>query len=258
MAIRGICKARNEAHILKDTLDNWAQWCDGGIHIYMDADNGPSGEIAKSHPAVAEVVESTLFDQNRERAEWYCRQVVLASALRFLGREDWVVYFDADEHLESFDVSVLDDPELMAVACRSYDAYITPEDAHLSEWHYASRRWVSSEFQFSPYFYRVRPWVRFYKPDQRNIDVPTNCKRMLHGKVRHWGKATSVRLWDEKCKYYAEVFGPKYAEKWRKRIGQAVKDDMKSDFGIPLMLWEDVLAGKADPALCRNSMKLVR
>lgn len=258
--IRGICKARNEAHILKDTLENWAQWCDGGIHLYVDApsDHGSTVEIARSHPAVVEVIESSLFDRDRERAEWYCRQVALFSALRFLGENDWVVYFDADEHLERFDLSVLDNPDVVMVACRSYDSYITPEDAHLSEWDYAKRRWVSSEFQFSPYFYRVRPWLRFYKPDQRNIDVPMELPRMLHGLVRHWGKATSVKMWDEKCKYYSEVFGPKYAEKWRKRIGQSVKEDMKSDFGLPLMLWEDVLAGKAQPDLCRNSMKLVR
>lgn len=257
MKVHGICKARNEEHILQDTLDNWAQYCDGGIYIYMDVCTDRSVEIAKAHPAVAEVVESTLYDPDRERAEWYCRQVVLHSAQRFATAEDWIVYFDADEHLERFNREVLTDKNICAIACKSYDAYITPEDAHLEAEDYRLRRWVSQEFQYSPYFYRCSLPLRFWKPDQRNMEVPPDQPRMLHGLVHHWGKAISVKKWDEKCQYYADVFGPKYADKWAKRYGQAVKEDMKSDFGRPLMLWEDVLQGKA-PDICRNGKTPIR
>jgi len=239
MQVRGITKGRNEAHILGATLDSWAAVCNGGIHVYCDAcdDHRSTEEIARQHPAVVEVLASNLTDPNRERAEWFHRRQVLHSALRFLTPDDWVVYFDGDEHLERFDPACLT-ADLGMVACESYDVYITPEDEHLSEWDYAGRQWVSSEFQFSPYFYSCRNKLDFYKPDQRNIELPPGTRYKVSGLVRHWGKGLSVAKWEEKCRYYAETFGPKYAAKWQARHGQAVKADMCSDFGLPLVAAE--------------------
>jgi len=260
VAVRGIAKARNESHIIWDTLDSWQQWCDAGIHVYCDncTDSGQTARICSDHEAVAEVIESDLLDPDRERAEWFNRRWVLHSALRFSGKGDWIVYFDADEHLEQFHLDVLKDPDLHAVACYSYDAYITPEDEHLSRFHYDQRRWVSEEYQFSPYFYRADQPLDFTKPDQRNIQLPEDSTYTLEGNVRHWGKGLSIEHWDEKCDYYTEIFGPKYAAKWAARKGQAVKEDMRSDFGLPLVLWEDILAGKAGGEHCRNLMPLIR
>ena len=260
MAVRGITKVRNEAHIIEDTLDNWAQWCDAGIHVYCDdcTDRGSTATICKGHDAVVEVIESDLYDTDRERAEWFHRRQVLHSALRFCNDDDWIVYFDGDEHLEQFDAGLLNDPETKAIACESYDTYITPEDEEHSLWHYDKREWVSQEYEFSPYFYRASLPLDFWKPDQRNMDLPKGVGFALHGKVRHWGKGLSVEHWDQKCDYYAEIFGPKYAAKWASRRGNAVKEDMKSDFGFPLVKWEDVLSGKAGGEHCRNRMKLVR
>lgn len=260
--IRGIVKARNEAHIIQDALDSWAEVCDA-IHVYCDHcdDRGSTAMLAKGHPAVVEVVESDLLDPDRERAEWFNRRWVLQSALRFMDcsskSQDWIVYFDADEILDQFDTGVLDPDRVCMVACHSYDCYITPEDKDVSEWHWKERRWFSREYQWSPYFYSCRIPLDFYKPDQRNMDLPRGSTHALHGLVRHYGKGLSVKKWDEKCQYYAEVFGPKYAAKWEARKGQAVKVDMKSDFGLPLATWEEIKSGKvASP--CRNSMRLTR
>ena len=153
MGVRGIAKVRDEAHIIKSTLDSWAEICDAGIHVYCDncTDRGATETICKEHPAVAEVLTSDLYDPDRERAEWFHRRQVLHSALRFCGNDDWIVYFDGDEHLEQFDAEVLDNPSVLAVACESYDTYITPEDEDLSEWNFQGRRWVSQEYQFSVY-----------------------------------------------------------------------------------------------------------
>lgn len=257
MSIRGITKVRNEAHILKATLDSWSTVCSGGIHVYCDAcsDHGATEEIARQHPNVKETLVSNLMDPNRERAEWFHRRQVLHSALRFCTKDDWIVYFDGDEHLEQFEVAWLEGYDM--VALHSYDVYITPEDAELSEWNYQGRRWVSQEYQFSPYFYSCRNKLDFYKPDQRNIELPLDAKIRLAGLVRHWGKGLSISKWEEKCRYYTEIFGLRYAHKWEARKGQAVKFDMRSDFGLPLMLWTDVLSGKA-PRTCRNAMQTVR
>jgi uncharacterized protein Usg len=241
-SVRGIAKVRDEAHIIKDTLDNWAEFCDQGIHIYLDCCTDGTEEICRDHPAVVEVLSSDLMDPDRERAEWFNRQAVLASAQRFTTPDDWIVYFDGDEHVEEFDANVLDDPEVKMVALMSYDVYITAEDVHLSEYEYAARRWVGQEWELAPYFYRCNQPLRFWQPDQRNIYLQPGSMVIVAGKLRHWGKGLSVDRWEKKCDYYGNVFGPKYAEKWNNRHGKAVHD--KSDFGSPLILWEDVLSDR--------------
>lgn len=264
MKVVGIAKVRNEAHIISDTLDLWAGICDGGIHVFDDASDDGTPERCRQHPAVREVVTTTMLDSNRERAEWWNRQVVWSSARRFMGPDDWVVYFDGDEHIYDFDRKALENPVTQIIACPSYDAYITPEDAHLDEWRYRERLpWVSQEYEFCLYFYRNRPWLAFHLPDQRNmadhgrlrawITNPEKEIRM-EGKVLHWGKGLSVKKWEKKCRYYGEVFGPKYAEKWKSRMGKAVHE--LSDFGLPLVRWPDVREGRVD-TFNRKGMALV-
>lgn len=243
--IKGICKVRNEGHIILDTLDNWGRVCDGGIHVYDDCSTDDTPDICRRHPAVEEVIQSNRFDPNRERAEWFNRQAVLASAQRFMGKDDWVVYFDADEHLYDFDPASLDTTPVDIVGFRSFDAYITPEDQHLTDRSYRDRRWVGPEFEVCYYFYRNSLKPRFHLPDQRHMSVNTSCATAaVVDRILHWGAAISVDAWERKCTYYAEVFGPKYAVKWEGRRGKGVQEDMKSRYGNPLVLWEDVRAGQ--------------
>ena len=239
--ITGICKARNEAHIIADTLNNWAQICDGGIHVYDDCSTDQTPWICGDHPAVREVVTSNLFDPDRERAEWFNRQQVLASAQRFMTPRDFVVYFDADEHVHDFDRSILDRANI--VAFRRFDAYITPEDSCLPASDYRQRRWVGPEFEEGVYFYRQILQPRFHMPDQRHMTVDArrgDTTIHLVDRVLHWGAAISVDAWERKCSYYAETFGPKYAAKWERRRGKAVQADMTSRYGHPLVRWDDV------------------
>src|SRR3990167_5666142 len=123
MSVRGFCKARNESHILGESLDNWQQYCTDGIHIFDDCSDDATAEIARAHPAVVEVISTNLFDPDRERSEWFNRQLLLASVQRFVGQDTWIVYFDADEHLFDFDVELLKDRTVECYACRSFDAY---------------------------------------------------------------------------------------------------------------------------------------
>ena len=244
--IKGICKVRNEGHIIGDTLDNWGAICDGGIHIYDDHSSDATPDICRQHPAVCEVIQSNLFDPNRERAEWFNRQAVLASAQRFMGPEDWVVYFDADEHLWDFTREHLDKSSTGIVAFRSFDVYITPEDAHLTDRSYRERKWVGPEFEVCLYFYRNGLKPRFHLPDQRHMSISFGqgeSRYSVVDRILHWGAGISVDAWERKCTYYAEVFGPKYAAKWAARRGKAVQEDMRSRYGNPLVLWEDVRAG---------------
>ena len=235
--IRGITKVRNEAHIIQSTLDVWARYCDG-IHVYDDCSTDGTAEICKAHPAVVEVIESDHVDPNRERAEWYNRHTVFHSAHRFLKEGDWICYFDADEHLEVIDQNLFKVPNINLIAVQLFDAYITAKDV---DEHWSARRYVAPEFQPMPYFYKY-PFngADFCYPDQR---ILYHGNGVLAGKARHWGKAISVPHWERKCEYYSKW--PKYADKWEARHGKAVHDE--SDFGNPLVLWEDILNGSVEP-----------
>lgn len=235
--IIGLMKMRNEAHILKDTLDNWARICTGGIYIYDDCSTDASREIARAHPAVKDVVEGTSWDPDREKAEWFNREIALRRAKQDAGPEDWFVYFDADEHLYNFEnYELFNDPNVGAIACRLYDFYITPEDVNKA---YKERDWVGPEFRTIPFFFRNSPSLRYHLPDQRIVTFGPEVTRIpIHGDIKHYGKGFSVDQWEATCDYYIRHW-PKYSDKWRKRKGKAVHTEMLSDFGNKLIRWKD-------------------
>ena len=234
--IRGLVKVRNEASIIKDTLDNWARICTGGIYVYDDLSDDNTVEICRNHPAVKDVIVGNFWDPNREKAEWYNRQMILMRAQQDSGPNDWFVYFDADEHLYEFDnFQLFDDPNVGAIACRLYDFYITPEDVDKS---YKERQWIDPAFRTIIFFFRNSPYLKYDKPDQRIVDLEPGLQIPIHGAIKHYGKGFSVEHWEETCDYYIR-FWPKYADKWRMRKGKAIHKDYKSDFNYPLIKWSD-------------------
>ena len=233
--IFGLCKVRNEAHIIKDTLDNWSPFCTGGIFIYDDVSDDKTVEICRAHPAVKEVILGSIWDPDREKAEWFNRQQILMRAQQEAGSEDWFVYFDADEHIYNFeDYKLFENPNIKAIACRLYDFYITPEDA---EKPYKEREWIGPEFRTIPFFFKNSPYLRYHLPDQRIVSMEPGISIPIHGDIKHYGKGFSIAHWEETCDYYIR-FWPKYSDKWRKRKGKAVHDYI-SDFGNPLVRWSD-------------------
>ena len=91
-------------------------------------------------------------------------------------------------------------------------------------------------------FFRNSPYLRYHLPDQRIVTMEPGIQIPIHGDIKHYGKAISVQQWEATCDYYIR-FWPKYADKWRKRKGKAVHDQMLSDFGNPLLRWADRLKG---------------
>lgn len=239
--ILGLMKVRNEEHIIKDTLDMWARTCTGGIYIYDDVSTDRTVEICRAHPAVKAVIEGDFWDPDREKAEWWNRQMALLRAKQDAGPNDWFVYFDADEHLYNFDqFNLFNDPMVNAIACRLYDFYITPEDVSKS---YKDREWVGPEYRTIIFFFRNSPHLKYHMPDQRIVTLGPDVGPVpIHGDIKHYGKGFSVAQWEETCDYYIRHW-PKYADKWRKRKGKAVKEDMLSDFGNPLIKWKDRMKG---------------
>lgn len=228
---------RNEAAILKDTLDNWAGICTGGIYLYDDCSDDKSVEIARAHPAVKDVVAGAFWDPDREKAEWFNRQAILYRAQQDAGPDDWFVYFDADEQLYNFeDYDLFNNKYINAIACRLYDIYITPDDVNSK---YSERSWVGPEYRTIIYFFRNHPDLRYHLPDQRIVTLPADVGQIpIHGDIKHYGKGFSVAQWEETCDYYIKYW-PKYSDKWRQRKGKAVHEEMLSDFGNQLIKWKD-------------------
>lgn len=239
--IIGITKVRNEAAIIKDTLDRWAAICTGGIYVYDDVSTDRTVDICKAHPAVKDVVAGTYWDPDREKAEWMNRQQILNRARMDATPDTWFVYFDADEHLYNFEeFGLFITPGINAVACRLYDFYITPEDVNKS---YLEREWIGPEFRTIVFFFRNMPGIQYHLPDQRIVTLPPDVGTIpIHGDIKHYGKGISVEHWEETCDYYIK-FWPKYSDKWRKRKGKAVHTEYLSDFGNKLIKWSDRSAG---------------
>lgn len=238
--IRGLVKVRNEEAIIKDTLDRWAKFCTGGIYVYDDVSNDRTVEICRAHPAVKAVIVGDFWDPDREKAEWWNRQMILTRAQQDSGPDDWFVYFDADEHPYNFtDYELFERADVKAIAMRLYDIYITPEDVDLP---YTDRNWIGPEFRTIVMFFRNSAHLSYNKPDQRIVDLEPGIQIPIHGDIKHYGKGFSVEQWEATCDYYIR-FWPKYSEKWRKRKGKAVHEDMLSDFGNKLIRWEDRARG---------------
>lgn len=234
--IIGLCKCRNEEAIIKNTLDNWFGICTGGIYIYDDVSTDNTVDICKKHPVVKKVIEGKIWDPDREKAEWFNRQTILNEAQYNAGPNDWFVYFDADEYLHNFtDFEMFNYANIKAIACRLYDVHITPEDV---DKHYLKREWVAPEFRTIVFFFRNSEYLKYDKPDQRIVNLEPGIQIPVHGAIKHFGKAVSVQQYEDTCEYYSK-FWPKYADKWRKRKGKAIKEDYMSDFGNPLVKWKD-------------------
>ncbi len=223
----GLTRVRNEALIIKDTLDHFAAFCDAGIVVFDDCSTDDTAEIMVKHPAVVKYIGNPKWQTDRTTEEWRHRQIVLDAGREF--KPDWFLYFDADERIE-WDGKVPDDCD--SVAMRLFDAYITEEDKDVVG---TERRWFGPEYRDIVMLYRNAERMSYYVGDQR---IVAGLERTAYrGFVRHYGKALSVEHWEETCDYYIAYFPESYKRKWRKRKGHAVHD--ASDFGRALMLWEE-------------------
>lgn len=226
MLVAGITKVRNESEIIVDTLDHFAEHCDA-LFVYDDASTDDTAQLCIRHPAVRTVIQGNHWDPHRERAEWKNRQAALVAAQQH--DPEWILCFDADERVEmpEFDMNQYD-----AVRMKLFDFYITEEDVYMP---YTDRRWIGPEYREILMMYRNRPGMRFQYPDQREMQLRGNVRLLRAGYVKHYGKAISVEEWERTVDYYMKW--PKYREKWEARRGKAVHT--VSDFGRPLILWEE-------------------
>jgi GT2 family glycosyltransferase/glycosyltransferase involved in cell wall biosynthesis len=232
--IYGMLRVRNESHIINDTLDYMSCFCTTGIFVYDDCSEDNTAELCENHFGVKKVIKGKYWDNNRERAEYENRAILLNEVKKYARKNEWIIYQDADERIE-FDWSKLNnlDNDIVAIKMKLFDFYITPEDENKN---YFDRKWIGPEYRKIIMAFRNTDEIKYEMPDQREVIIGKG-KILEDGFVKHYGKAISVEEWEKTCEYYSKYF-PKYAEKWRKRKGKAVHYGF-SDFGNPLITWEE-------------------
>jgi len=236
----GITKIRNEELIIQDTLDHFAEFCDG-IYVYDDCSTDRTVEICKNHKAVKSILEGESWDTNRIWAETKNRLKILRHCQLTEFTDffpHWIIFFDADERIE-FDFRFFDFTrrvckEFDAVRMRLFDFYITAQDVDKP---YHKRRWMGPEYREIIMMFKHSPHLNFNLPDQREVTLKPNAKILNAGYVKHYGKAISVEEWEKTCDYYMTFWPEPYRSKWKSRKGKAIHT--KSDFGRNLITWDE-------------------
>jgi len=238
MKLIGITRVRNEAGIIRNTLDHVAGFVDK-IFVYDDASEDSTFEICLSHKAVSRIFSNDIWDPTpagRARAEGTHRQKLYEAAVE--DGADWVYCFDADEYLETFKLDWSAD----AYYFRLFDFYITEEDSHLPDEGYLKRKWMGPEYRDIPMLFKVGPKLKFTQRVPRGIGPDMRWG----GFVKHYGKAISVLEWEKTCIYYTDIRWrdrmPELRKRWESRKGKAVHT--VSDFGNELITWEDKMNDK--------------
>ena len=232
--IIGVSRVRNVDFIIKDVLDHLMTFVDFVI-IYDDASTDKTLDILKAHPIVKEVIENEKWVSNRDvraKAEGGDREMLYNKAKMY--NPDWIYVFDADEFIEpSVDFSLLD-KEVDAYYFRLFDYYITPDDLNLS---YKERKFIGPEYRDIPMLFNASFDLKF------KARVPDGLKFLKKGGyVKHYGKAISLKAWNDKCLYYINNLkenqpgGIDISDKWRARLDKAVHT--KSDFNRELITWD--------------------
>jgi hypothetical protein len=128
----GATRVRNEALILRDTLDYVGKQVDA-IVAYDDASTDRTLEILCEHPKVALIVTNRSWEADieaRRIAEGRHRGLLLQTAREHL-QFDWMFCFDADERvtgdLRGF-IEGTHSSECDGVRVQLFDAYMTPGD----------------------------------------------------------------------------------------------------------------------------------
>lgn len=235
MKIVGVARIRNEQDIISNTLEHVSSLVDE-IYIFDDCSTDNTIHECLKFPKVKRIIQAKTWETNphkRQILEGTQRQDIYNIAIK--NNPDWVYYFDADEYADFNDID-LEDKRYDAYAMRLFDFYITQQDVDKK---YIYRQFMGPEYRDIMTLFRPRPELRFYSrvPQAHFMNIGHK------GFIKHYGKAISVKQWEETCDYYINFLYEKQpgnstiSEKWKKRKGKAIHS--KSDFNRELIKWED-------------------
>jgi glycosyltransferase involved in cell wall biosynthesis len=245
----GITRVRNEALILRDTLDHVSEHVDA-IVAYDDASTDSTLDILRNHPKVALIIRNTSWEPGiaeRLSAETRHRGLLLQVARTRLNF-DWTLCFDADERIigdvRSF-VGGASSRTCNGVRIQLFDAYMTPDDQapFVSGKNLLGfRRFFGPERRDILMLWRNLPRVQYKGLDAREPAGVDQVETRFY--CQHYGKAISLEQWEETCNYYVKHFPfETYGKKWLARKGTAIHQ--QSDFSRPLYEWGDALFNNA-------------
>ncbi|WP_342563253.1 glycosyltransferase family 2 protein [Paenibacillus sp. FSL R7-0345] len=244
--IIAIIRIRNEALILKDTLDSLSMFADG-IVCYDDASTDGSFNILKDHPKVLAVVRNYKWKtkpSERISCETEHRNKLLHLASTY--QPEWVFCADADERYIGDIKGFIDSDEAIdvdIVKIQLFDAYLTQNDYEpitSGKKLLNFRRFFGPERRDIIMMWRLNENIKFRGLDSREPVYTSNEKIITRFYCQHYGKSLSIQHWEETCEYYINHFPfEPYGAKWIKRRGKAIH--VKSDFDMPLYEWGTVL-----------------
>ncbi len=232
--IVGICRIRNEQGVIENTLKHLMGKVDE-VYVFDDFSTDDTIKICNSFKFVKKIIRSSSWASNPQQRlylEGKHRQVIYEACLE--AKPEWVYYFDADEYVD-FENIDFNDTNVGGYSMRFFDYYITPED---EKKHYLKRKFIGPEYRDILTLFRPNPNIRFiHRPP---MGVPTFARA---GFVKHYGKAISVKQWEDTCDYYINhLFEPQpgnttISDKWKARKGKAIHT--MSDFGNDFIEWKD-------------------
>ena len=245
----GITRLRNEALILRDTLDFVGRHVDA-IIAYDDASTDRTLELLRNHPKVALVLSNEVWETDikaRRLAEHRHRQLLLQCAREQL-LFDWMFCFDADERITGDLRGFASGPRAEGcdgIRIQLFDAYMTPDDCvsyQPNQELLNFRRFYGPEQRDILMLWRNRAEVFFAEGNEREPGGIGQLRTELY--CQHYGKSLSVEHWEETCDYYIKHFPfETYGQKWLARKGKAIHT--QSDFMRPLHEWGDALFANA-------------
>jgi hypothetical protein len=223
----GIARVRNEALILRDTLDYVGRQVDATV-AYDDASTDRTLVILGGHSKVALIVTNRSWEADfevRRIAEGRHRGLLLQTAREHL-LFAWMFCFDADERvtedLRGF-MQGTHASDCDGVRVQLFDAYMTPGDMHHQPYRelLGFRRFFGPERRDILMLWRNRSEIIFTQHHGRE---PGGVERVGTGPYcQHYGKSLSVDHWKETCEYYMRHFlFDTYGRKWRERKGRAI------------------------------------
>ena len=240
LKIIGMIRERNEALILKDSLDHLSSFVDG-IIVFDDASTDSSVSIALDHPAVVEVIVNKKWRANRTWEETSNRRLLMKKAQNY--SPEWFFYADADERFEGnirHFLTKLCPPDVSGIRISLFDAYMTKNDAlpfQTGDHLLGFRKSFGVERRDILMIWRNDGSAAYIQPDSREPSGIPESKIITKFFCQHYGKSISVEHWDETCNYYVDHF-PQYSKKWKQRLGKAIHT--KSDFDTQLYPWAEV------------------